>query len=68
MSDLTPFDIDLAAHEQQRVAAVLAAVGDQLDLHTMYYNECDATRTLYSGLDVNQRAVYRDLAAAGVLP
>lgn len=67
MSDLVPFTIDLAAHEQARLAAVLAGVGDQFDLVDMYYGECDATRMLHGSLDAEQRKIYDQLAEAGVL-
>ena len=65
--ELVDFTLDLAAHEQTRVAAVLSAAGDQLDLVDMYYNECDATRMLYSGLSPEQWKIYDQLVAAGVL-
>ena len=58
---------DLHAHELERVAATLAAVGDTLDLVTMHAEEVDAHRALYTGLSTEQRAVYHKLQRAGVL-
>lgn len=67
MPDLVPFHIDLAEWEQQRLAAVLAGAGDQLDLVGMYWDECDAHRLLYAGLSPEQWKVYDQLVEAGVL-
>ncbi len=62
----TPFHFDLAAHEQQRLAAVLDAASD-LDPGAVLVSETEAHRMLYSGLDAEQRATYRLLVDAGVL-
>lgn len=67
MPELVEFTVDLTGWEQQRVATVLTAAGDQLDLHTMYWDECDAHRILYTGLSPEQWAIYDHLTAAGVL-
>lgn len=67
MPELVDWSLDLAAHEQTRVAAVLTAVGDQLNLLDMYHNECDATRMLYSGLSLEQWKIYDQLVEAGVI-
>jgi hypothetical protein len=57
---------DLAAHEQRRLAAVLAATPD-LDPGAVLADEAEAHRMLYSGLDAEQQATYRMLVDAGVL-
>ena len=57
---------DLAAHEQRRLAAVLAASPD-LDVLAVLESEAQAHRMLYSGLDAEQQATYRLLVEAGVL-
>jgi hypothetical protein len=67
MSDLTPVTFDLSGHETARVAAVLAACSDDLDLLTMHQDECDARRLLYSSLNAEQRAVHQQLTDAGIL-
>jgi hypothetical protein len=58
--------LDLAAHEQRRLAAVFAATPD-LDPGRVLADEAEAHRLLYSGLDAEQRATYRMLVEAGVL-
>lgn len=57
---------DLTAHEQLRMAAVLAATPD-FDPVEALAGEAEAHRLLYSGLDARQRATYRMLVEAGVL-
>ena len=57
---------DLTAHEQRRLAAVLAATPD-LDPGAVLADETEAHRLLYGGLDAEQRATYRMLVDAGVL-
>lgn len=64
---LTPVTFDFDSHELARLAAVLAACSDDIDLVTLYYNECDALRLLYSSLDAEQRAVHQQLTDAGIL-
>lgn len=64
--ELTTFAIDLAAHEQTRLAAVVAAMPD-LDPGAVLAAETEAHRLLYSGLDDEQQATYRMLVDAGVL-
>lgn len=58
---------DFTNHETARVAAVLAACSDQLDLITMYEAEVEARRMLYGGLSPEQRAIHRQLTDAGIL-
>jgi hypothetical protein len=58
--------LDLAAHEQRRLAAVFAATTD-LDPGTVLAAEAEAHRMLYSGLDAEQQAMRRMLVEAGVL-
>jgi hypothetical protein len=57
---------DLGAHEQRRLAAVLAATPD-LDPGAVLAGEAAAHRMLYSDLDAEQEATYRMLVEAGVL-
>ena len=57
---------DLGAHEQRRLAAVLAASPD-LDVLAVLESEAQANRMLYSGLDAQQQATHRLLVEAGVL-
>jgi hypothetical protein len=57
---------DLGAHEQRRLAAVLAATPD-IDVLAVLDSEAAAHRMLYSGLDGEQQATYRLLVEAGVL-
>lgn len=58
--------LDLTAHEQRRLAAVLEAMPG-LDPGAVLADETEAHRMLYSGLDEEQRATLRLLADAGVL-
>ena len=57
---------DLTAHEQHRLATVLAATPD-LDPGAVLTAEAEAYRMLYGGLDAEQRATHRMLVDAGVL-
>ena len=57
---------DLGAHEQRRLAAVLAASPD-LDVLAVLESEAQAHRMLYSGLDAEQQATYLLLVEAGML-
>lgn len=68
MANLVDFDVDLAAHEGTRLAAVLAAMGPHWDPVNIYTGETEAQRMLYSGLDADQQATYDLLVAEGVLP
>ncbi|MEE1760908.1 DUF6400 family protein [Streptomyces sp. SP18BB07] len=61
-------DIDLTSHEMLRRAHVLDALGDDWDPVAALRDEETAYRLLYSGLDAEQRRVYDELVAAGVLP
>ena len=67
MSELTPFTLDLDAHERTRLALVLEAIGDTYDPATVLADELGAHDLLYSDLDPQQQAVYEQLTAAGVL-
>jgi hypothetical protein len=58
--------LDLAAHEQHRLAAVVAAAPD-LDPCRVLADEAEAHRMLCSGLDAEQQETYRMLVEAGVL-
>ncbi|GII78828.1 hypothetical protein Sru01_38100 [Sphaerisporangium rufum] len=62
------FEFDLAGHEARRRAEVLAALGPGWDPPAAMRAEDAAAGLLYSGLDAGQRATYRMLVAAGVLP
>jgi len=64
--DLATFTLDLTAHEQRRLAAVVAAMPD-LDPGAVLAAETEAHRMLYSNLDAEQQATYRMLVDAGVL-
>jgi hypothetical protein len=61
-----PHVFDLTAHEQDRLAAVLAAMPD-LDPGAVLAAETEAHRMLYSDLDADQQATYRLLVETGVL-
>ncbi|MGQ0573491.1 MAG: DUF6400 family protein [Pseudonocardia sp.] len=66
----TEFYVDLTAHEGQRLAAVLAAVGAAepgWDPTAVLADETRAHEMLYAGLDAGQEAVLAELRAAGVL-
>lgn len=65
-AELASHTFDLAAHEQTRLAAVLAATPD-LDPGVVLAAETAARRMLYSGLDAEQQATYQLLVDAGVL-
>ncbi|MEW2168068.1 DUF6400 family protein [Streptomyces sp. NPDC007084] len=65
---LVDFTVDLTAHEVLRQARVLAALGPDWDPVEALRGEEAARALLYSGLDDEQRRVYDDLVAAGVLP
>ncbi|MCQ4041808.1 DUF6400 family protein [Streptantibioticus rubrisoli] len=66
--DLHVLEIDLTHDEARRRAAVLAALGDSWDPIAAMEGEDEAHRLLYSGLDEEQQAIYRQLQEAGVLP
>ncbi|MDF3290345.1 DUF6400 family protein [Streptomyces silvisoli] len=61
-------EIDLTREEARRRAEVIAALGEDWDPIAVLEGEEEAYRRLYSGLDEEQRAVYRQLREAGVLP
>ena len=67
VTHLTEVTFDLSGHETARVAAVLAACSDDVDLVAMHNAECDARRMLYSSLDAEQRAIHQQLTDAGIL-
>lgn len=62
----TEFVVDLTAHEQTRLAAVLAATPGW-DPVAVLADETRAHQMLYSNLDAHQQAVLAQLRAAGVL-
>ncbi|MET9961403.1 DUF6400 family protein [Streptomyces sp. NPDC006326] len=62
------FDLDFTAHEMERRAQVLAALGPDWDPVEVMRGEEEAYDLLYSGLDAEQQRVYEELVAAGVLP
>ncbi|WP_214368658.1 DUF6400 family protein [Pseudonocardia sp. H11422] len=64
--DLPMYRFDLAAHENHRLAAVLAATPDW-DPGSALAAETEARRRLYSDLDPEQERIYRMLVEAGVL-
>nr|WP_239028574.1 DUF6400 family protein [Pseudonocardia acidicola] len=64
--DLPGYAFDMAAHENTRLAAVLAATPDW-DPGAALAAETQARRMLYSGLDAEQQEIYRMLVEAGVL-
>lgn len=59
--------LDLTAHEQTRVAAVLEAIGDVFNPVEILEGEHEARALLYNNLDTEQLAVYDELVRAGVL-
>ncbi|WP_269856243.1 DUF6400 family protein [Streptomyces sp. RPT161] len=61
-------EIDLTREEARRRAEVIAALGEDWDPIAVLEGEEEAYRRLYSGLDEEQRAIYRQLREAGVLP
>ncbi|MFE2303410.1 DUF6400 family protein [Streptomyces sp. NPDC059445] len=67
-SELVEFSVDLTAQEVQRQAQVLSVLGPDWDPMEVMRQEEAAYALLYSGLDEEQRRVYDDLVAAGVLP
>jgi Family of unknown function (DUF6400) len=64
-NDLAVRAYDMTAHEQTRLAAVLAASPD-VDPGALLAAEAEAHRMLYSGLDAEQQRTYRMLVEAGV--
>jgi len=62
---LHEFHIDLG--DQERLALVLEASAGQYDPVALLDGEREAHRRLYSNLDAEQRAIYQELRAAGVL-
>ncbi len=66
--DLHLLEIDLTREEARRRAEVVAALGADWDPIAVMEGEEEAYRRLYSGLDEQQRAIYRQLREAGVLP
>jgi hypothetical protein len=68
VASLVPFTIDLTAHEDTRLAAVLDALGPYWDPTQIYTDEAEAHRMLYTQLDSDQQAAYDLLIADGVLP
>ncbi|MFF3849064.1 DUF6400 family protein [Streptomyces sp. NPDC002328] len=62
------FSVDLTAHEMQRRAHVLDALGPEWDPVAVLRDEEAAQELLYSGLSEEQRRVYDELVRAGVLP
>lgn len=65
---LVSFDLDFTAHEIERRAQVLAALGPDWDPIEALRGEEQAYDLLYSGLDGEQQRLYDDLVTAGVLP
>jgi hypothetical protein len=61
------FFLDLDAHEQFRLASVLAASEGTYDPAVVHEGERKARELLYSGLDCDQQRIYDELKAAGVL-
>ncbi|MEU7427502.1 DUF6400 family protein [Streptomyces sp. NPDC040750] len=66
--ELVDFSVDLTRHEMDRRAHVLDALGPHWDPVEALRAEEAAYDLLYSGLDAEQRRLYDDLVAAGVLP
>jgi hypothetical protein len=65
---LMSFEIDLTLEEGRRRAEVVAALGPDWDPVEALRGEDEAYALLYSGLDDEQRRIYRDLVEAGVIP
>jgi hypothetical protein len=63
---MTPFFVDLTAHEGRRLAAVLAAMPGW-DPAVVLADETRAQAMLYSDLDAGQQATLAQLREAGVL-
>jgi hypothetical protein len=62
------FAYDLTLDEARRRAAVVEAIGEDLDPLEVMAEEDRAYAMLYSGLDDQQQRIHDDLVAAGVLP
>jgi hypothetical protein len=62
------FAYDLTLDEARRRSAVLDAIGEDWDPIAVLAEEEKAYDMLYSGLDEEQRRIYDELVAAGVLP
>lgn len=67
MADLD-MAFDLTLDEARRRAAVLQAIGDDWDPVAVLAEEELAYDMLYADLDADQRRIYDELVAAGVLP
>lgn len=65
-AELMPFTFDLTAHEIRRLGATLEAIPNW-DPAAVLAAETEAYSLLYSGLDVEQCAVYDLLCEEGVL-
>ncbi|WEO93318.1 DUF6400 family protein [Streptomyces sp. FXJ1.172] len=65
---LACFDLDFTAHEIERRAQVLAALGPDWDPVEALRGEEQAYDLLYAGLNAEQQRLYDDLVTAGVLP
>ncbi|MEU8522975.1 DUF6400 family protein [Streptomyces sp. NBC_01216] len=65
---LVDFTLDLTSQEALRQVHVLDAVGADWDPIEVLRGEEAAYDLLYSGLDADQRRLYEELVAAGVLP
>ncbi|MET8288867.1 DUF6400 family protein [Streptomyces sp. NPDC048448] len=66
--ELVDFAVDLTSQEVLRQAHVLDALGADWSPVEALRGEEAAYDLLYSGLDEEQRRVYDELVAAGVLP
>ncbi|MBJ6641630.1 hypothetical protein H4K36_34400 [Streptomyces sp. DHE7-1] len=62
------FTVDLSSHEMLRRTHTVAALGAGWDPVAALHGEQAAYDLLYSGLDDEQRRLYEELIAAGVLP
>ncbi|MGW1158649.1 DUF6400 family protein [Streptomyces sp. NPDC002519] len=67
-ASLVDFSVDLTSHEALRRTHVLAALGPDWDPLAVLRDEDRARDLLYSDLSEEQRRLYDDLVAAGVLP
>jgi hypothetical protein len=68
MASLVSFALDLTAHEDARLTAVLDALRPHCNPPNIYTGEAPAHHLRYAHLDPDQQATYEVLLAAGALP
>jgi hypothetical protein len=68
MTSLVSFTLDLTAHEDARLTAVLDALRPHCNPPTIYTGEAPTHHLLYAHPDPDQQTTYEMLLAAGALP